>query len=293
MKFSPENITSLAPNQVFVFGANEKGIHGAGAAKTALRWGAVMGSYGAMKDTYGIPTKDQNIETLPISKIKKHVYDFLTYAFANKQTEFLVTKIGCGLAGLSEEEVAPLFQDVIDQEMTNVLLPESFHKYLEPFDSIRPIVVIKESDEAEKIAKRINFQITGVYLRQLGNGFLALSVDWTAEGPDKYAVKYAKQDSQSSSFLLNNWKELSSTIKFGEELNHTWKTEDGVEIEDVFSIDIGIRYNSRSHDPYDYVCFHNTKWGAIAYFAPHGWNFTNNGGKILSEWSIYKEENEN
>lgn len=290
MKYTPENITSLAPNQVFVFGANERGVHGAGAAKTALRWGAKMGSYGPMGSTYGIPSKDEKIETLPISKIKKHVYDFLIYARLNKDKEFLVTKIGCGLAGLKEEEVAPLFQDVIDQEMTHVILPESFHKYLQPIDSIRTIVEIKDDDDCKKIVEKLKFQITSVCLYELPNGFLALSVDWKAEGENYTAVKYAQQDIQSSSYLLNNWKESSFTIRFSDDLNYTWKTESGEDIEDFFSIDIGLRFNTSFNKQYDYVCFHNTKYGIIAYFAPKGWNYES---KIITSWSIYNKENEN
>ena len=82
MKFTPENITHLEPNQIFVYGANEKGIHGAGAARLALQWGAKMGQYGLVGQTYGIPTKDKKINTLPLDKIQVHVDTFLATAFS-------------------------------------------------------------------------------------------------------------------------------------------------------------------------------------------------------------------
>ena len=131
MKYTPENIKHLAPNQVFVYGANTAGIHGAGAAKLALRWGAKMGQYGLVGQTYGIPTKDHNIRTLPLDKIQVHVNDFLATAFSHPEYEFLVSKIGCGLAGYQPKDIAPLFKTVKTTGVfENVILPEEFHKYI-------------------------------------------------------------------------------------------------------------------------------------------------------------------
>ena len=110
MKFTPENITHLEPNQIFCYGANAAGIHGAGAAKLALRWGAKMGQYGLVGQTYGIPTKDKKINTLPLDKIQVHVDTFLATAFSHPEYEFLVTKIGCGLALYQPKDIAPLFK---------------------------------------------------------------------------------------------------------------------------------------------------------------------------------------
>lgn len=97
--------------RVFVFGSNEAGIHGAGAAKTAYdkhgaRWGF---SYGHMGDSFAIPTKDENIETMPIERIKQYVEGFLAYAKGHRKLTFQVTRIGCGLAGLKDEDIAPMF----------------------------------------------------------------------------------------------------------------------------------------------------------------------------------------
>jgi hypothetical protein len=130
MKFTPENITHLEPNQIFVYGANSAGIHGAGAAKLALKWGAKMYEYGLNGQTYGIPTKDRQIYTLPLDKIQLHVNDFLATAFSHQEYEFLVTKIGCGLALYQPKDIAPLFKIIKTGVFENVILPEEFYKYI-------------------------------------------------------------------------------------------------------------------------------------------------------------------
>jgi len=130
MKYTPENITHLEPNQIFVYGANAAGIHGAGAAKLALKWGAKMYEYGLNGQTYGIPTKDRQIYTLPLDKIRVHVDDFLVFAFSHQEYEFLVTKIGTGLAGIPISDIAPLFKIIKTGVFENVILPEEFYKYI-------------------------------------------------------------------------------------------------------------------------------------------------------------------
>ena len=130
MKYTPENITHLEPNQIFVYGANEKGVHGAGAAKLALRWGAKMGQYELVGQTYGIPTKDKKIQTLPLDKIQVHVHDFLALAFSHQEYEFLVTAVGTGLAGYHARDIAPLFKIIKTGVFENVILPEEFYRYI-------------------------------------------------------------------------------------------------------------------------------------------------------------------
>ncbi len=97
---------------VFVFGSNLAGRHGAGAAKFALEHrGAIYGrGEGRQGNSYGIPTKDRDIRTLPLEEIQKGVERFLNYARNNPDMTFQVTKIGCGLAGYKEEQIAPMFE---------------------------------------------------------------------------------------------------------------------------------------------------------------------------------------
>ena len=123
-------VTSLEENEIFVFGSNEAGRHGKGAAKLALGWGAKRGQgIGLYGQTYGIPTKDGNIKTLSLGKIRKYVNEFIEFAVENPQLVFLVTEIGCGLAGYTPDNISPLFENC--KNIENIHLPESFWKILE------------------------------------------------------------------------------------------------------------------------------------------------------------------
>lgn len=124
-RITPDNITNLSDGEVFVFGSNISGIHGAGAAKTALQWGAIYGKgFGMQGNTFALPTKDHNIKTLDIAKISEYVDQFLLYAKLTKDKTFLVTPIGTGLAGIPSQIIAPLFKDALYLE--NVYLPKIF-----------------------------------------------------------------------------------------------------------------------------------------------------------------------
>lgn len=122
---------------VFVFGSNEGGIHGAGAARFAhvhcgarhgCGYGHMSGS-GAMRHSFAIPTKDRFIkETLPLATIRAYVMGFLAYASGRPDLTFQVTCIGCGLAGLTHDQVAPLFD--IGDHLPNVYFDELWKPYL-------------------------------------------------------------------------------------------------------------------------------------------------------------------
>lgn len=115
-------------SEIFVFGSNEAGRHGAGAAKVALQQhGARLGiGCGHQGSSYAIPTKDYRIQTLPLDKIKEYVDQFIQYAKDNPELQFKVTKIGCGLAGLRDIDVAPMFADA----PSNCLFDSDWLKYL-------------------------------------------------------------------------------------------------------------------------------------------------------------------
>ena len=131
---TPNHITKLEPGQIFVFGSNQSGRHGAGAAKTALGWGAIFGqAEGIQGSTYGIPTKDKMISrTLTIEQIGQYVDRFIKYAKNHPEITFLVTKIGCGLAGLKPKNIAPLFIEA--QSIKNIWLPERFWHKIKSID---------------------------------------------------------------------------------------------------------------------------------------------------------------
>ncbi len=122
MLVAPDNITSLKPNEIFVYGANRRFAHGRGAAKQALQFGARYGEGPFCGQTYGICTKDARIKTLPLVEINIHVEDFLSFAAYHDDAVFLVTAIGTGLAALKAEDIAPMFR----RASPNVALPQSF-----------------------------------------------------------------------------------------------------------------------------------------------------------------------
>ena len=125
-RITPEWIDSLKDNEVFVFGSNLAGMHGGGAARVArLRFGAVMGQgVGLQGQSYAIPTMQGGVET-----IRPYVDDFIAFAQAHPDKQFLVTPIGCGIAGFEPEDIAPLFEGA--KEVKNISLPESFWREIE------------------------------------------------------------------------------------------------------------------------------------------------------------------
>jgi hypothetical protein len=128
-RITPDYIKSLAQKEIFVFGSNQSGRHGKGAAKTALGWGAIWGqAEGLQGRTYGIPTKNSSItRTLDLDEIKPYVDRFILFAKENPKLIFLVTEVGCGLAGLRPKDVAPFFKEAVNIE--NIHLPSKFwHK---------------------------------------------------------------------------------------------------------------------------------------------------------------------
>lgn len=103
----PDN---LPPDMLFVFGSNLAGRHGKGAALEALRYGAEYGkSVGHVGNTYAIPTKDKNLNVLPILVIKEYIDAFKLYTLSGLYT-YYVTTVGCGLAGYRHSQIAPLFK---------------------------------------------------------------------------------------------------------------------------------------------------------------------------------------
>ena len=106
---------------VFVFGSNEAGRHGAGAARDArIRYGAILGQgFGLMQgdtggSSFAIPTKDWVLQPLPLATIQFYVNRFIAFAKEFESLEFQVTQIGCGLAGFKSEDIAPMFINAPD-----------------------------------------------------------------------------------------------------------------------------------------------------------------------------------
>lgn len=128
VRITPENITTLNRGEVFVFGSNEAGRHGAGAAKLAReKFGAKLNQgFGMMAQSFGIPTKDWEIQPLDLVSIHFYVKRFIAFTQSTfgKNWHFLVTEIGCGLAGFTPEQIAPMFYECIN--LKNISLPQKF-----------------------------------------------------------------------------------------------------------------------------------------------------------------------
>lgn len=125
-RFTPAFITELTDDEVFVFGSNLAGQHGGGAARVAYEdfgaeWGVGVGLTG---QSYAIPTMQGGVET-----IKPYVDDFIEFAKAHPELFFYVTRIGCGIAGFRDCEIAPLFTEALAVE--NICLPEIFVNLLQ------------------------------------------------------------------------------------------------------------------------------------------------------------------
>ena len=124
-QFTPLLITELTDDEVFVFGSNLAGQHGGGAACIAYEnfgaeWGVGVGLTG---QSYAIPTMQGGVET-----IRPYVDDFIAFAKSHQELFFYVTRIGCGIAGFRDRDIAPLFADAVGVE--NICLPESFVRFL-------------------------------------------------------------------------------------------------------------------------------------------------------------------
>lgn len=120
-----DKIDTLEKDEIFVFGSNLAGHHGGGAARAAhLKFGAEWGiGVGLTGQTYAIPTMQGGVDT-----IRPYVTQFIEYAKNSPDMKFLVTRIGCGIAGFKDEEIAPLFKDAVS--VRNIYLPRVFYNIL-------------------------------------------------------------------------------------------------------------------------------------------------------------------
>src|SRR5690554_7690062 len=120
-RVTPDYISDLKENEIFVFGSNLEGEHGGGAARTAReKFGAIWGQgTGLQGQSYGIPTMHGGVE-----EIEPFVTEFIDFAIAHPNLIFLVTRVGCGIAGFHDNDIAPLFDGA--KNVSNISLPESF-----------------------------------------------------------------------------------------------------------------------------------------------------------------------
>lgn len=132
MEYTPEHITELQPDEIFVFGSNENGAHMGGAAKIAYDhfgavWGQAVGHFG---QSYAIPTLDRDMQRVEPEELYIHLKDFLQYVQKRLNLKFYLTKIGCGIAGWNVEDVKNIFWEVLGSEPIpeNLFIPKEFNK---------------------------------------------------------------------------------------------------------------------------------------------------------------------
>lgn len=144
-RFTPDRIEHLNKNEVFVFGSNLAGQHGGGAARIAYgEFGAIWGQgVGMQGQSYAIPTMHGGV-----AEIKPYVDQFIEYAKQHPDLVFLVTRIGCGIAGFSDEQIAPLFKEAIDVE--NIILPHDFVVCLSFADFCDATSLVSEQQQLSK-----------------------------------------------------------------------------------------------------------------------------------------------
>lgn len=122
--YTPDRITKLRPNEVFVFGSNLAGNHAGGAARQAFdSFGAKYGvGEGTTGHCYAFPTLDRNFNKLSVERLKQARDNLYVSATANPNLVFLLTKVGCGIADYPEEEMKALFVDAPN----NIVKPEGW-----------------------------------------------------------------------------------------------------------------------------------------------------------------------
>ena len=149
--YTPERITSLKQNEIFVFGSNLAGAHGGGAARIAYKFfGAVYGQgVGLQGQSYAIPTMQGGVDT-----VKPYVDEFIKFASMHPEYRFLVTRIGCGIAGFKPDDMAPLFQEAIILE--NIILPKDFVEVIARLSAEQMDAVKMWNMGAGNSAKRFN-----------------------------------------------------------------------------------------------------------------------------------------
>lgn len=165
MRITPDYITSLRQDEIFVFGSNLQGKHCSGAAKIAFeRFGAKIGvGLGIQGQSYAIPTMQGGLKS-----IEAFVQVFILYAKNNQTKRFYVTAIGCGIAGYTAEQIAPFFIDAT--ECANIFLPQSFWKVIEKQKRLN-----KYRDNVPQLTKTLPINLQPSVIKT--SNYFSLSID--------------------------------------------------------------------------------------------------------------------
>jgi hypothetical protein len=189
----------MLDNTIFVFGSNTAGRHGKGAALYAVthrgaKYGVGEGLHG---QSYALPTKNGAIETRTIEEIKESVERFKVFASENPQLTFQVTRVGCGLAGLSDEDVFPMFRDA----PSNCWLPGIWEAKR---SGVQRLLVAgsRTFDDYEMMRSNLDAWIAEWGLKK------PVIVSGTARGADKLGERYAAERSLEIASFPAPWNTL-------------------------------------------------------------------------------------
>lgn len=225
-KFTPERIDHLDNNEIFVFGSNLSGKHLGGAAKVALqKFGAIMGrGVGLQGNSYAIPTMQGGIDT-----IKPYVDEFIDFANNHRNLHFYVTKIGCGIAGFKEDDIAPLFSKSLS--VPNISLPESFCD----------IIVRNNPDIECNLEIECSMEMVKLWQRTIHRELTKIATDfffWIADHPQCLGVglsKYSEHD------VIDRWAIAFHYLKFSSCPDIFYNSERLIQSD---SLRLGIRFAS-------------------------------------------------
>lgn len=195
-EYTPENITELRPNEIFVFGSNTEGRHGKGAAKQAMAFGAVYGrAQGLQGQSYAVITKDLRGQEYPLHLIKANIAKLCFTALVEADKTFLVTKIGCGLGGYSVQEIAELFVFVRFEIPSNVVLPKEFIEVIErkKLSDNQTVDLFNGNSLVILVAGGRDFDDYDRVKADLDKHNPDVIVSGMANGADKLGVRYANE----------------------------------------------------------------------------------------------------
>lgn len=202
---TPDYITSLQPNEIFVFGSNLQGAHGGGAARIAYEkfgaeWGVGVGRTG---QCYAIPTMQDGVET-----IRPYVDEFIRYAQQNQDLTFLVTRIGCGIAGFTDEQISPLFKAAYD--LPNVALPDGWRTEGTPTPNKEEMNSLLEYTHFYKGEEEPDEVLDFIEMARLYWDYERVWVKWELHPDENY-----KEDLRYFQRHIQNGKTLQNNVPFG------------------------------------------------------------------------------
>lgn len=202
---------------VLVFGSNRSGRHGRGAARTASRlYGAEDGiGEGQAGQSYALPTKDVDLESLSVDAIQAHVDRFIEYAESHPETEFMLTRVGCRLAAHRDETIGPLFA----KAPKNVFLPGPWERYVQSREnSVR--ILVAGSDEMND-AFKIYSELDAIVERFSTEPTLIVGSNG---GSDHHVIDYAQSRNLHFERFPAWWRTESNAASYTRDQRMLWRS---------------------------------------------------------------------